>query len=91
MTHWLSRFPFCQRSRTACPVISFASFPTKARSRRAWSSTVEDSAHAKALGAAFWCFLSEKLGIRCLRLSRSSQLAIQGGAGILPGRTSACR
>src|ERR1700722_19869935 len=98
MTLWLSRFPFCMRSRTASPVISFASFPTKARSRRSWISMVEDNAHAKALGAVFWCFLSEKLGIRFHRFSPSSQLAIQGGAGILswlqiegPSKTSARR
>ena len=59
---------------------------------------VEDNAHAKALGAVFWCFLSEKLGIRFHRFSPSSQLAIQGGAGILswlqiegPSKTSARR
>src|ERR1700722_4343443 len=98
MTVWLSRFPFYMRSRTACPVISFASFPTKARSRRSWISMVEDNAHAKPLGAVFWCSLSEKLGIRFDRFSPSSQLAIQGGAGILsrlqiegPTKTSACR
>ena len=86
------------RSRTACPVISFASFPTKARSRRSWISMVEDNAHAKALGAVFWCFLSEKLGIRFHRFSPSRQFAIQGGAGILswlqiegPSKTSARR
>ena len=59
---------------------------------------VEDTAHAKALDAVFWCFLSEKLGIRFHRFSPSSQFAIQGGAGILslllievPSKTSARR
>jgi len=46
---------------------------------------VEDNAHAKALGAVFWCFLSEKLGIRFHYSLRAANLQFRAAQEFSPG------